>query len=236
MKHLTIARSAGWLAAAGLIGVALITPATTLATQPAPDHKVTICHATNSDTNPYVEITVDIASTGYVEHGHSDHTGPIWDATLKARHISWGDIIPSYTYNDFTYAGLNNTGLGLQILANGCAMPTPTGQPTEAPTDQPTTAPTDQPTTAPTDQPTTAPTDQPTTAPIDQPTTAPTATPGGTVEAATGAPELTPPPTDTFSPAASTTSGNGMRLLLLAVAGLLAAALILTPAAAKQRR
>jgi len=33
-----------------------------LATQPDPEHKVTICHRTASDSNPYVEITIDEAA------------------------------------------------------------------------------------------------------------------------------------------------------------------------------
>ena len=264
MKHLSIARSTGWLAAAGLIGIALLTPATTLATKPV-DHQVTICHATNSDTNPYVSETVDIASSGAhigeLKGGHNGHTGPIWDATLKAQHVSWGDIIPAYDYNEFHYAGLNNGTLGLSILAGDCAMPTPNDQPTTAPTDAPTTAPTpnDQPTTAPTDAPTTAPTDQPTTAPNDQPTdqpttdqpttdqpttaptadpaqptVAPTSTPVGDVKGVTGKPELTPPPTDTMS-ASTTTTGSSWQMLLLGLAGVLATVLVLTPATSRKR-
>ncbi len=254
MKHRSFARSAGWLATAGLVGVALVTPASTLATQPGGnsggDHKVTICHATNSDTNQYVVITVDIASSGYVNHGHSDHTGPIWDATLKDRHLSWGDIIPSYTYNDFTYPGRNNSSWGLQILANGCVIPTPTTTPTDQPTTTPTDAPTQQPevTPTPTDQPTTTPTDAPTQQPEVTPT--PTATPTGGVEGATsmpkstpiggvkgatGAPELTPPSTDTIGSATPSKTGSSWQLLLLGMAGILATLLLMTPVASRRR-
>jgi hypothetical protein len=40
--------------------------------QGAPDHKVTLCHGTASDTNPYVEITVDFHALA----GHFDGTEP----------------------------------------------------------------------------------------------------------------------------------------------------------------
>ena len=68
-----------------------------LATQPgsSPDledgHKITICHATNSETNPYVVITIDIAAwndeggQGHSsEHHVNGNTGDhdvVWDAT-----------------------------------------------------------------------------------------------------------------------------------------------------------
>lgn len=66
-----------------------------LATKPASDtddHKVTICHATNSATNPYVVITIDIAAWheegGEVGHSPDHHvnqkTGEgdkVWDET-----------------------------------------------------------------------------------------------------------------------------------------------------------
>jgi len=58
----------------------------------------------------------------------------------------------------------------------------------------------------------------------------------GAVEAATGRPTVTPPPTDTL-PASGTPGGDTWRLALLAIAGLLATLLLLTPATpAKARR
>jgi hypothetical protein len=85
--------------------------------------KVTICHRTNSNTNPYVEITPDVSG---VLDGHAGHTGPVWDPTLKAQHIKWGDIIPPFQYAGGSYPGMNYTDGaqgGKAILANGCAIP-----------------------------------------------------------------------------------------------------------------
>ena len=99
--------------AALLFGAALAVPSAALATQPAPDHKVTICHRTDSNTNPYVEETVDIASSGHLKGGHdTEHEGPIWNPTLKGDKIEWGDIIPPYTYGDFSYPGQNMAAEG----------------------------------------------------------------------------------------------------------------------------
>jgi hypothetical protein len=79
---------------------------------------LTICHRTNSNVNPYVSIG---PATAGVANGHDEeHEGPIWDPTLKAQGIEWGDIIPPYTYNDVDYPGQNWTAEGQTILANGC--------------------------------------------------------------------------------------------------------------------
>lgn len=56
------------------------------------EQKVTICHATNSESNPYNRITV---SRSAVDHGgHRNHTGPVWYPGAKAAGVHWGDIIP----------------------------------------------------------------------------------------------------------------------------------------------
>jgi hypothetical protein len=90
--------------------------------------KQTICHATNSNTNPYVVITPN--KNGDV-HGHAKHTGPIWNASLKDQHIAWGDIIPPFDYNDHGtaahYPGQNWTAEGQAVFNNGCELPTTGG-------------------------------------------------------------------------------------------------------------
>jgi hypothetical protein len=80
---------------------------------------VTLCHGTNSNTNPYVQITVDAAGAF---NGHLGHTGPIWDPSLKAQHIQWGDIIPPFVFNGNTFS-LNWTPIGIAFWNNGCNIP-----------------------------------------------------------------------------------------------------------------
>jgi hypothetical protein len=73
---------------------------------PADDHKVTICHATGSSTNPFVQIT---PSASGVFHGHMGHQ--------DAR-----DIIPPFTYQGTTYSQ-NWDAAGQALFNAGCEQP-----------------------------------------------------------------------------------------------------------------
>ena len=140
------------------------------------------------------------------------------------------------------YPGVVVPNPGLIAYSNGgaaCTTTTTTSSTTQATTTQATTteatttqATTTQATT--TDATTQATTTQATT--TDATTTQATTADTGAVEAATGRPTVTPPPTDTL-PASGTPGGDTWRLALLAIAGLLATLLLLTPATpAKARR
>ncbi len=124
-----------------------------------PGNKITICHATNAEGNPYVVNTPNISSEGFVEGGHSDHTGPIWFPGID---VMWGDIIPAFWYEPtgIHYPGVNWTAEGQAIYENGCNIPEPTAPPPTAPppTDAPTLPPTDAPTLPPTEPPAPTPT------------------------------------------------------------------------------
>jgi hypothetical protein len=100
------------------------------ATKPDPLHKVTICHRTHAETNPYVIITVDEASVdgdNGNDHGKGDHlfehTGPVWFPGAKAAGVFWGDIIPPFYSDGETltgYPSLNWNAAGQAIFENGC--------------------------------------------------------------------------------------------------------------------
>ena len=80
-------------------------------------HKVTLCHATDSYTNPYVSVTVDFNAV--VLGGHGSHDGPVFDPSIQGR--KWGDIIPAFDFGPGNqYAGMNLDAVGQQILGSGC--------------------------------------------------------------------------------------------------------------------
>ncbi|MGH8970240.1 MAG: hypothetical protein ACRDV1_09860, partial [Actinomycetes bacterium] len=126
-------------------------------------HKVTICHRTNSNTNPYVVITVDTdAAGGGKDKGAGDHAhkhlGPVWNQGLKAQHTKWGDIIPAYVDDQgVSFPGMNWTATGRASHKNGCRAVTPPTTTTTPPTTT-TTPPTT--TTTPPNTTTTAPDDE----------------------------------------------------------------------------
>lgn len=92
--------------------------------------KVTLCHRTNSVTNPYVRITV-AASSVYKNAGHYGHDeiydgNHVFDSTVNYpnNRKDWGDIIPADPTGKNRWAALNMTTLGKKIYngeVEGCA-------------------------------------------------------------------------------------------------------------------
>jgi len=78
---------------------------------------LTICHATNSNVNPYNAIG---PATAGIANGHDKaDNGPIWNPTLKSQGIKWGDIIPPYTFDNVEYPGQNWDAEGIAFYNNG---------------------------------------------------------------------------------------------------------------------
>ncbi len=124
-----------WIAADVLTTAAITKPTPSATVIPsAPAGKVTICHRTSSDKNPYVEMTIDEAAV--TRRGHDHHDGGIYPDR------PWGDIIPAFG----TYRGKNLGDGGAAILANGCktgseslvVTPLATLEPTASPSASPT--------------------------------------------------------------------------------------------------
>ncbi len=112
-----------------VLGVLAVAPIAS-ATQPDPNHRVTICHRTNSTKHPYVVITVDEASIngqtgddrGKGDHS-LDHLGPVWTPD-QPNGGDWGDIIPTFYANGAPgyWPGLNWPA-GQSIFEAGCKVP-----------------------------------------------------------------------------------------------------------------
>jgi hypothetical protein len=91
------------------------------ATQPDPEHTITLCHRTDSYSNPYVTESVDVASPLF--QGHDGHDGPVFYAAIP-KGTQWGDIIPAFDFGGTeVYAGKNLTTEGQAILDNDCVAP-----------------------------------------------------------------------------------------------------------------
>jgi len=84
------------------------------------DGQVTICHRTNSVTNPYRVEEPD--KSGDVA-GHADHIGPVFNPNTvyppPHNGDQWGDIIPPFDYSGGHFDGLNWPE-GQTILENDC--------------------------------------------------------------------------------------------------------------------
>ena len=86
--------------------------------------KVTICHRTNSVTNPYVRITVSTSSVtnpaGHYEHDEIYSGHHVFDSTVSYPNNKkdWGDIIPADPTGKNRWQPLNWTALG-QSIYNG---------------------------------------------------------------------------------------------------------------------
>jgi LPXTG-motif cell wall-anchored protein len=175
------------LLAVGAFAAVAVTegPAQALGTSKPPTHKVTLCHATHSSTNPYVSIDVDVASAGVAAdlHGHRSHAD---------------DIIPTFTYDGVTYQGQGDQS----ILANGCKVTqTTTTTPTTTETTPSTT------TTLSTSTTSTSTTTTTTTSTSTAPSTStPSSTSSSTTTPSTSTPKKDPTPTTTVGDVAATTT------------------------------
>jgi hypothetical protein len=133
----TILGVAAATAAAGTIMV--LSAAGGSVTAGADPSSITLCHATASVTHPYVVITVapnSINQKIFGKNGHNTHTGPIFDPNGGKDQPAWGDIIPSFDWNDPVqhYPGLNWPA-GAAILDANCVV---TVQPsTQPPSSEP---------------------------------------------------------------------------------------------------
>jgi len=193
----------------------------TLATKPDPDHKVSICHRTASDSNPYTFISIDEAALDTHLDNGDGHPGKEWksDGTFRGVTHEAGDV-------KFDYEA--------EVSSDCDDFPPPTDEPTATPTPAPTETPTPEPTATPTPEATPTPTPEatPTPTPSEEPSATPTPTPVPTAtptrEPGIGGGNVEPPPTDTIDSSSTQTSPAGL-LAMLFLGAIAFSAMVLRP-------
>jgi LPXTG-motif cell wall-anchored protein len=98
------------------------------------DVKVTLCHRTHAENNPYVRITVSVNAVNRPS-GHQGHDEIFGDAHVytagiykRAKDKKWGDIIPPDPTGQNRWRALNWTTLGQEIFNGtvaGCKLQSP---------------------------------------------------------------------------------------------------------------
>jgi LPXTG-motif cell wall-anchored protein len=176
---------------------------------------VGVCHATSSDTNPYVWIVVDDDSTKYKGHlMHRNDPNKHWKSAGTWNGITHkaGSLKRDYIQglDDITQAQCESP-----LVTPTPTPTTPTPTPTDTPTETP--MPTVTPTVTPTDTPsvTPSPTETPTPSDTPTPTATPTTSKSPTV-VPTPEPSSPPPPPKRLAKTGASTP-------VLALSGLLAA-------------
>jgi hypothetical protein len=267
-----------WLLVAGLVAGAVLIPSASpaLATQ-GEDHKVNVCHATSSDSNPYELIGVDIASTagqGHLEHRNDPNKAWKSDGTYNGvAHVDGQakpDLIEGLDAGVPPYPADGKDAEAMCGWVRGTPSEEPSEQPSEEPSEQPSEEPSEQPSESPSEEPSEqpseepseqpsespseepseqpseepsespseepseSPSEEPSEEPSESPSEEPSESPTGTVEAETGTPATTLPPTDTLANGGPT-SGTNLQIVLLGMAGLLTLVLLVTPAGAVKR-
>jgi hypothetical protein len=149
-----------------------------------------------------------------------------------------------YTFSD-TYDAGDASSVVVKVQAqanwaNGTEPGDPRQATASAPSDcvQPTPTPTPTPTATNKPDPTPTPTPTPTATPPSEPTATPTPTtkPTGGVEAETGTPKTTLPPTATIDGSTDGGTGSGLPIVLIALLGIAVAVGLLSPSSNRSRR
>jgi ferredoxin len=160
---------------------------------------VSLCHATSSEKNPYVNVTVEIDA--WVKKGHGTHNA---------------DIVPGVS----GLAPMNMVS-GVTVFENNClvpeqqsyletATPTPFVEPSVTATASASATPSAEPSTTPSTEPSATSSAEPSSTPSDAPSKSPSATPSSEPSATpiaepSSTPSSSATPSDTPSPSATTT-------------------------------
>jgi hypothetical protein len=200
-------RSAAWLSTAGLVTAALIAPAGAAAAAVTPtEHEgnITTCPEGQGATINLDDENTSGSAAGVTVEIDYDAEAKSLDFTATGGVVWHAFVKGGNGYNHYNYTGLGGVASDTDLVAPNNASGGPAGLSHVV-----------------------------FCVVAAEESEAPSPTPEGSVEAETGTPSTTLPPTDGLT--TSSPTGGSWQLLLVAMAGILAAALLLTPAAKKNR-
>jgi ferredoxin len=164
---------------------------------------VTLCHATSSEKNPYVNVTVEIDA--WVKKGHGTHNADIVPGVSGLAPMNMVSGVTIFENNclvpeqqSYLETATPTPFVEPSVTATPSASATPSAEPSATPSTEPSATPSSTPSAEPSSTPSDAPSQSPSATPSSEPSATPSTEPSST-PSASATPSDSPSPSDTPS-------------------------------------